>query len=894
MRHRMRLAILLALAVGSSTRLALAQPGVIDTPQLHFSLSPDSGRYEVLDKQANVVWRSNPQQARFGEATLSFAGQRKTVALGACDVRRSGNGLELTFHPLTEKPDAWLRVTVQPRPTPATLEITYEADPALTVENIRPLDNALWVTDAGHGYVVVPVREGMLIPADSGVAFTHHFGTYDYEGCHIAMFGLVQNGAAALVYTWGDPYTALDLKSVVQSGPWKGRQVLLPSFSLRKSAHSFRIQFLGQGDFVTIAKAYREIAAEEGWLVKWSEKLKGHPERAKYFGASDFKLWSTLSRRMNESSTHEESVRVNWTFDEAAQVAEHLKRDLKIDKLLFSMGGWIHRGYDNQHPDILPTAPECGGDAAFTNACRRIRALGYLLGLHDNYQDMYRDAPSWNERFINRNADGKLTVGGKWAGGRAYITCSKMALELAKRPQNLIAVKKLSGANSYFIDTTYAAGLYECFDPRHPMTKLDDMKWKQALSDYARGIFGSFGSEDGREWAIPHAEFFEGLTGVSGSYYHNKGLLKELGATPIPLFELVYHDCIAMYGKYGYDPAHAAEYVLHHILLGRTLNYHNVPPHLYWKTETHRPAEPLRLRPSVAEFKPTAPNRFTMTYRWSVEKPAHGDWRVFVHFTDGADKIRFQNDYPPNPPVSEWTVGEVKHGPFTVTVPSGLKGTFDVWMGLFAVPNLGRPPLVDAPTGEHRVLVGKLKVVGDRLEFEPAQPAAVGAGPDPGLFVRADHGWAAGLHPLDRFVKNTHEILSPLNELTAQMPMTQFQFLTPDRSVQRSIFGDGADAVEAIVNEGASDYRYASKRGGEVILPPCGFVVESPTFVSFHTRNWDGVRYDQPTLFTLRSLDGQPLSQAKQIRVFHGFGDEQVKVGGAIQTVEKEAVVGSK
>jgi len=45
--------------------------------------------------------------------------------------------------------------------------------------------------------------------------------------------------------------------------------------------------------------------------------------------------------------------------------------------------------------------------------------------------------------------------------------------------------------------------------------------------------------------------------------------------------------------------------------------------------------------------------------------------------------------------------------------------------------------------------------------------------------VNGDNGWAAGLHPLDRFVKNTHEILSPLNELTAQMRMTKHEFLTP-------------------------------------------------------------------------------------------------------------------
>jgi len=38
---------------------------------------------------------------------------------------------------------------------------------------------------------------------------------------------------------------------------------------------------------------------------------------------------------MNKESTHEDSLRVNWTFDEAAQVAEHLKRDLKLDRVLF-------------------------------------------------------------------------------------------------------------------------------------------------------------------------------------------------------------------------------------------------------------------------------------------------------------------------------------------------------------------------------------------------------------------------------------------------------------------------------------------------------------------------------------------------------------------------------
>src|SRR4029077_18710515 len=202
-----------------------------------------------------------------------------------------------------------------------------------------------------------------------------------------------------------------------------------------------------------------------------------------------------------------------------------------LGRVLFTIGGWIRRGYDNQHPDILPAAPECGGDQAFADCARRVMNQGYLFCLHDNYQDIYRDSPSWNERFIMKTRDGKLARGGHWAGGMAFLTCSKMALELAERPQNLPAVKKLSNANAYFIDTTYAAGLQECFDPAHPLTRRDDLKWKQALSDYSRDVFGVFGSECGREWAIPHSDFFEGLTGVSGHDYHDAKLPEKLGGT---------------------------------------------------------------------------------------------------------------------------------------------------------------------------------------------------------------------------------------------------------------------------------------------------------------------------------------------------------------------------
>lgn len=721
----------------------------IESEFIKFSISPESGCYNILDKQGNMVWNSNPYADRMGEVTMQVNGESQQLPLNGFQAKQDENSIQLIYKHESDE----ITILIKLLPDRKTLELSYEPGQGTEVEGIRLLDESLWVTDEDDGYVLVPVRLGLLISANSGKSFKHRFSTFAYEGCHMEMLGMVKDGSAALI-TWHDPYVTSEIQSTLSDN----KQVVSTSLSLRESAQSFRIQFLGEGDYVSIAKAYRKVAADKGWLVTWDEKLKDFPSGEKLFGAINYKLWSALSRQLNEESTVEKSVRVNWTFKEAAQVAEHLKNDLKLDNVLFIMGGWIHRGYDNQHPDILPTAPECGGDADLAECSKRIQDLGYTFCLHDNYQDIYRDSPSWDEDLVAKRPDGSLTVGGSWNGGRAYITCAKQAVKLAQRPQNLPAVRELLDLKSYFIDTTYAAGLYECHDPNHPLTLWDDMKYKCEISDYARSVFGNFGSECGREWAIPHSDFFEGLTGVSGRYYHNLDI-EVLGGTVVPLFEIVYRDCISMYGKYGYDYSSSAEYVLHHISIGRPMHHHNILPHLYWN---------------------------------------------------------------------------------------------------------------DAPT--------------DEPEFpEPGQP-------DPHCFARGHNGWTQGLCVLDRFVKNAYEILSPLNEITSKTQMTGHKFLSDDRKVLQTVFGE--DEVRVIVNKGEAPYKFESDQGEEVVLPPYGFVIDSPTFTAFYALKCSGVEYENPAFFTLRSLDGVPIKQSPKIRVFHGFGDTKISVNGQIYRVEREDIIG--
>lgn len=737
----------------ASTRL----PRLI-TPHFELVVQPSTGQWLLTDRASGVTWESNPNQPRFATAQVRFQGQSHTWQLQACEVTSHAHQLTALFRPKDASASTWLYVRAKALGEGRILEWSYEASANVQVESLQIFDDAFGITDQDHGYVAVPVREGLLIPSDSMTAFTHRFDTYNYEGCHMAMLGLVKRGSAILA-TWDDPYVAPEIRSEVSTVLGVRRQRLSTSVALSHGVRRIQTHVLGPGSYVDIAKAYRAEAQARGWWVPWSRKIAGHPSRAELFGTINFKLWSTLSRKMSEDSKTEESVRVNWTFEEAAQVAEHLKRDLKLDRVLFMMGGWIRRGYDNQHPDILPAAPECGGNEGLAACARRVRDLGYVFCLHDNYQDLYRDSPSWDERYLMRKRDGSLAVGGSWAGGRAYLTCSPKALELARRPQNLPAVFDLTRAPSYFIDTTYAAGLQECFDPQHPLTRRDDLYWKQALSDYARSIFGIFGSECGREWAIPHSDFFEGITGVSGGHFHDAGLLKKVGGIVVPLFELVYHDTIAAYGKYGYKIEGAAEYVLHHLLFGRTLNYHSIPSHLYW-TNT-----------------------------------------------------------PPTPPAV-------------------------------------------APTD----------------------------GPDPALFVRGESGWTEGMHPLDRFVKNTYEIMSPLCEFAAQMPMADHAFLDPDHTVQRSVFRRDQNTISVVVNLGKKDWTVREGTRTEAVLPPYGFLISSPTFVAFHARVWRDNQFSDPACFTLRSLDGRPIHDADSVRVFHAFGDRRLRVRGTLRTVERESV----
>ena len=77
----------------------------------------------------------------------------------------------------------------------------------------------------------------------------------------------------------------------------------------------------------------------------------------------------------------------------------------------------------------------------------------------------------------------------------------------------------------------------------------------------------------------------------------------------------------------------------------------------------------------------------------------------------------------------------------------------------------------------------------------------------------------------------------------------------------------------------------------DLYLPPYGLLVEAGTCAAFHALTWAGMTYQNPVLFTLTSLDGQPLDKSLRVRVFHGFGDAQLTWRDRMAQVRREAIL---
>ena len=869
----------------------------IDTPAFRLRARNDGSRLWLQDRQTGEVW-NHAAEAPFGRVSFIVDDKPHVALLTPFDSAVQETPTRFT---LTRNLADGLTVTILCEATPDQRGLRLAARqnaaaPNRSVTSVELLRHAFITTNNDHGASTIGFRCGeRFVATQAKQPGQHAFTTYNYSST-MAMMGQEKNGSALLL-AWAHPDTSYSLdRRWTQHPQLPGTVVHSLGLTLRSLDADCTVYPLGKGSYVDIAKAYRHHVQQRGLLKTWRQKTDDDGvSRTPMHGCADFKPFvythTVPSSRYNHSGKDERHV--NWTLPEIGDISEHLHHDLGIDRAMMVLCGWINGGYDNGHPDPLPVAPELGGNPELQKLAERIHKTGFLFGLHDNYQDMYEAAPSWNPAFVAKDRNGNRMAGGNWAGGPCWLVCADKQLELAARPDtNLPKIAQLFKPSIYFIDTIFAAPLYTCHDPAHPNSRTDDLNNKIKLCQLGSRHFGRFGSEEGREWAVPYADYFEGVFShranfrTPGTSFHST-----LGGQPIPLLEMVFGDCVNLYTHQSDRATPGRDHYILACIANAETPLYDFGAHLYFKRGNA--TQPAALQLNRATATPNGNRSVTLNVTWTALADLHdAKMRSYVHFChpNGNPKnanIAFQDDH--DLPTQGWKRGETRTVSRTITIPDGFDANIDWRVGVLDAAITRQQFLRPDATVATQAHLGTLAVTPDgTVSLTP--PPALNGRLDSSL-ARADNGWAADLNETDRFIKNTYEVTSWLARLAADSPMTDHRFLNDDGTIEQTQFGD----LSIWINESSTPYvvdnDQTARLGGPVELPPNGFLALSPTFIAFHALSFGGHAYPRPALFTLRALDDAPLTSATAIRVFHAFGDDTLLLNGKQHHVTREAVI---
>jgi hypothetical protein len=322
-----------------------------------------------------------------------------------------------------------------------------------------------------------------------------------------------------------------------------------------------RMVFFPKGNYVTLAKRYRQYVKDSGLYVSLKDKIAqrstvGNLMGVPFTGAFVLRNLKPGSTRY-DTTNPEKNFRLT-TFSENVERLKTWKSE-GIEHLNVSLSGWLNQGYDRQTPDALPPPAQAGGwqgMKAFFDACKD---LGYTCWLHDQYRDYYVDARSWNPDFAVHEEDsirqptafpgtrfkhdwkeGYIPFMDYWDGGTQGYLNNGFMLGHVMKNYRVLFEHGIHPQGSYQDVFGYIPP-DEDFNPEHPNTRTDSMRERAAVFHWIKNNLGIVGTEDGSDWVIPYVDY------VTSRF--NRG--PNTGTDPdhqdaikVPLYDLVYHDAV--------------------------------------------------------------------------------------------------------------------------------------------------------------------------------------------------------------------------------------------------------------------------------------------------------------------------------------------------------------
>lgn len=454
-------------------------------------------------------------------------------------LKTEGNSLLIAFD--TEPiPDVW-SMKMPELHQEESIELLRK-EPSFSEVRLLPGMIALEESDS-DGYLVLSYQEGSIMNFSNRLDQRRDFTLFENSGFTMPFWGVTTPEQSILCIV---EY----LYTRILYEPGESTLQLSPRFFSDPHSHpiKMKIEFMGRAkNYLDLAKQYRNHLIENDDLPSLKDKLQKKPQLIHLLEGANakFPIYMSHEQRPDENGvTPPPRVHHYQSFEDVVEIMSDMKSK-GVDRLMAIWWGWGKEGYDRLHPDFLPPNPELGGEPAFVKATQAIQEMGFSIGFHDNYTDIYEAAPSFDAgSHCLMGSDGKNRMGGFWAGGQCWLLCSTPGLHFAKR--NFEQMKDYS-LDACFIDVLTAAPLFDCYSPLHPHSKWGDMKNKRAMMEMASDYFGIFGTEHGFSWGVDACDYFEGITTdpeTSNEWFRPIG-------TSVPLFSAVYHDAIVHYMHQG-------------------------------------------------------------------------------------------------------------------------------------------------------------------------------------------------------------------------------------------------------------------------------------------------------------------------------------------------------
>ena len=545
--------VLLLFVVFAFTNKEKQDNVVIENKSIKVTVNKLNGSFTVLEKKSSQLWEADPWEKAAGLLTLKNKGANEEVNISLSKtvtvVKEDKFKVTIEFNSPVFKDGVVAKGVVintelrlDKKNGKLDVEVVSVKEGAFKLISLRYPSRAFSLeTDVDRGAAVIPQKQGVICPSYifpmNGGAFcmwddATYYGkskgelelfnnntglTMPWWGTHnekSAVVGIIDESARpSMFYNINNNGQYLFNKKGVMS-PYKRIEFLDPVWKLNKENEKKIIsyQFIPGGTHVAMAKTYRKEAIKRGYFVSLEEKAKRDPDVKKLQGAVYMGLYGGYPHYV-------EMPGMQFTFKQLSDIIKTTHDELGVDNAFFHAWGV----FSNFVPNCWPINENLGGVSGLKQAVDLTKKYGYLYSSYHAYSATLENDPEFNTNLFATDDKGKLKkTGSRWDN----IDPNKQLGLAQKSLHKEIAALGLEADITDISFATYPEG---------------DNKGLFSLAKYLDSLNLVNGTEHGQQQWIPYFDMFEGMT------YTNSNLWQL--SHKAPLFNLVYHDAIAVFGK---------------------------------------------------------------------------------------------------------------------------------------------------------------------------------------------------------------------------------------------------------------------------------------------------------------------------------------------------------